>query len=427
MELVYLWVEKYKNIEKQGFNFSSRFTEECSLRKNILNLFPNRINITAIIGKNGSGKSNILESLISIVYENGIPIDPPTEHKMSAIFYDDISKCFFTKDINYSICIPKTVLESRRNSELSRECKTFILHYNYSLEYITNEKSNIPFAKFYHKIDDYHTPILLQPDKSNYQINLNRMDYLANQDILNFTIKKENSFKNIEDFFEIKSCKLYFTYSNIHGKKRDEEDDTPIYDFMRQLLYKQKLNIFENMPSYGIDDFSSSLELITKDGLILLTKLYILKKSIKIEPKTIKHELFKQAIKDKKFDEAMKMIDNGSFEELYVIEHQYKTYKLEQSFLFLDFIKSQEPSCKLSNEHIDIKDNKDLLLNLPPWINIEFFNENNVSLYDLSYGQKFLIRFLYSLLNQLKNLETHTKYEDIILLLDEVEMGLHPQ
>ena len=28
MELVYLWVEKYKNIEKQEFNFSPRF--ECT-------------------------------------------------------------------------------------------------------------------------------------------------------------------------------------------------------------------------------------------------------------------------------------------------------------------------------------------------------------------------------------------------------------
>jgi len=28
MELVYLWVEKYKNIEKQGFNFSPKFEFE---------------------------------------------------------------------------------------------------------------------------------------------------------------------------------------------------------------------------------------------------------------------------------------------------------------------------------------------------------------------------------------------------------------
>ncbi|WP_321312427.1 hypothetical protein [Halarcobacter sp.] len=28
MELVYLWVEDYKNIKKQGFNFSPRFEYE---------------------------------------------------------------------------------------------------------------------------------------------------------------------------------------------------------------------------------------------------------------------------------------------------------------------------------------------------------------------------------------------------------------
>jgi hypothetical protein len=34
MELVYLWVEKYKNIENQGFNFSPRF--ECEHYKDRL-------------------------------------------------------------------------------------------------------------------------------------------------------------------------------------------------------------------------------------------------------------------------------------------------------------------------------------------------------------------------------------------------------
>ena len=32
MELIYLWVEKYKNIKEQGFNFSPRF--ECKFDKN---------------------------------------------------------------------------------------------------------------------------------------------------------------------------------------------------------------------------------------------------------------------------------------------------------------------------------------------------------------------------------------------------------
>jgi len=73
MELVYLWVEEYKNIYKQGFNFSPRF--ECSFdgtnltikpKEHIENFFGDNINVTAIIGKNGSGKSSVLNAIINI-------------------------------------------------------------------------------------------------------------------------------------------------------------------------------------------------------------------------------------------------------------------------------------------------------------------------------------------------------------------------
>ncbi|MFW3411890.1 AAA family ATPase [Aliarcobacter butzleri] len=90
MELVYLWVEKYKNIEKQGFNFSPRFRcefkdeyekyidtdgkekeklkDNCELiieKKEYKSIFPDNINITAIVGENGSGKSSILDLLLN--------------------------------------------------------------------------------------------------------------------------------------------------------------------------------------------------------------------------------------------------------------------------------------------------------------------------------------------------------------------------
>ena len=89
MELVYLWVEGYKNIHKQGFNFSPRFEckfydeyetyiddngeekerlkDNCTLdikpKEHIENFFGDNINVTAIVGKNGSGKSSVLELL----------------------------------------------------------------------------------------------------------------------------------------------------------------------------------------------------------------------------------------------------------------------------------------------------------------------------------------------------------------------------
>jgi len=73
LELVYLWVEDYKNIKKQGFNFSPRFhcaydeeSNELTIDENddyIPDFFGDNINVTAIVGKNGSGKSSLLEYL----------------------------------------------------------------------------------------------------------------------------------------------------------------------------------------------------------------------------------------------------------------------------------------------------------------------------------------------------------------------------
>ncbi|WP_338813298.1 AAA family ATPase [Bernardetia sp. Wsw4-3y2] len=94
MELLYLWIEKYKNIEKQGFNFSPQYhfeydedTKELSVDKKGNEDFYKDFfklketsdtgsdgseqlgeitNVTAIIGENGTGKSSILQAIFTM-------------------------------------------------------------------------------------------------------------------------------------------------------------------------------------------------------------------------------------------------------------------------------------------------------------------------------------------------------------------------
>ncbi len=110
MELVYLWVEDYKNIKKQGFNFSPNF--ECDFKpiyeedengrskisdeskplviykENLLkNIFDKNINITAIIGQNGSGKSSIFEYLLNKRINSNIVLSQDFDEEIDNILW----------------------------------------------------------------------------------------------------------------------------------------------------------------------------------------------------------------------------------------------------------------------------------------------------------------------------------------------------
>ena len=454
MELVYLWVEGYKNIQKQGFCFSSRFEcefkdeydedgklkDNCELiikpKEHLENFFGKDINVTAIVGENGTGKSNTLESLVSLFAANGIPID--ADYKICGIFYDENTQDYYSKDINCPFCsfYTDTMEDLDKIVEkeiyfLKNKSQSFLLHYNYTLDFLDNDENNINFNTMYHKVDNYKIPILLQPNKSDSKIHLNLIDYFATRDMFEFVFKENLPVENIEKFFKPEKFKLSFHFSYIYGESKQDENfsrNTSLFDYIKSCSLNSNLNIHDYDNSNGIEDYSASFENITRDGLIVLTQFYILKKSIRKINLIINKELEESLnILNTNFDTALDIIKNNPFENLFNSKYFYQTYKIEDSFKFIKFLEKQNEDYKLSDKKQLISEYQELIKNLAPWITIDIYNDKDVSLSELSYGQKFMIRFLYSLLNQLRNLNSHSEYKNILILLDEVENGLHPQ
>lgn len=79
MELVYIWVEKYNNLENIEINFDTQYAIHYDKEQNIIDVkekdtkisegfFGKNIsNITVIVGKNGAGKSTLLRCIMDVL------------------------------------------------------------------------------------------------------------------------------------------------------------------------------------------------------------------------------------------------------------------------------------------------------------------------------------------------------------------------
>jgi AAA15 family ATPase/GTPase len=130
MKLIYLWLGNYKNIKEKGFKLNPTVIEDSVYKKNNLiyiklkerddyiNPFGSQFNIITIAGKNGSGKSNIISALSSIIRyisnygkkydisDNYDPISLPDEYCLITK-EDDVYIAYCSSAISFDIEINK--------------------------------------------------------------------------------------------------------------------------------------------------------------------------------------------------------------------------------------------------------------------------------------------------------------------------------
>ena len=249
MELVYVWIKNYKNIEKQGFNFSPRFhcdynenTNELTIDKNdgyISNFFGKNINVTAIVGKNGSGKSSVLNFIREIIFP-GISRDL-LNYTGLMIFYNHEDSFYYELRDNV------LELKIKKNSRTLQVKK------------IDLQNSKIAFPLFTHDkhIFSFEDDISLFPHFiTTVDNNVISKLMIRNHDKL----AKYNLIKRFNKFYNPKKVKIYINFDEFLLEGLNEISNNNV----KELIEKSKQFFQKNNFKEGIESIREII-LIVKD------------------------------------------------------------------------------------------------------------------------------------------------------------------
>ncbi len=407
LELVYLWVEDYKNIHKQGFNFSPRFTcefkdeydadgklkdnceliicdkkkKECKDNDYIQNFFGDNINVTAIVGKNGSGKSSVFEVILDILaerYDDYVYVN-------YIIMYRINDELYLNKNIDINL-----------NNEIKME-NDYILRQNSSL--ITLLLDN-----------QYEKPALRDSEQLFIENNKYEKNYSNKIFISNYLNYKDILIENKEKYFTPNIVTLRIGYKNFTSLLNEDKDlyEKDIWDKIIKLIKEL-----------------SDKSLAQKLGLV--NKIFKIKKE---EHKEFPPFTFGDGVSDSYFN-----------------KYNFNTELLEN---IPDLIRDDGDPIRIDINKID-EEVFTFLKKLPYVFEIDLIDENKKSFKDLSFGEKQLLLQSHYVLyhSSFKSYEEYhppQSYHDtegnliderdeyfeehninnVLILLDEFEIGLHP-
>lgn len=412
-----------------------------------LSLYGQKINIHAIVGKNGTGKSTLVELLFAIIN---------TISKYKNINKDIVDvdmglkvELYFETDIIYKMVVDNKNIElfkyEKKDDTFYLDIETIDLSdfelknlfYTIAVNYSQHSLNSLYMGEWlnslFHKNDAYQTPIVIEPFRKNGNIDVNKQTELLSQrllaNILRFEddINNKESFKQITEYykarvlkFSINENKFKYVYKNKDEKEVLFEELINLENILLPILY-QKFEI--NDIEFELKDYA---------------KKYILKKVISI---ALTYEHYK-----KFFIQKHKIIKKPSryINKLYK-DQSHITYKLKQAINFMKYEELRYSTNK-NNDYIvtsvcDIiqnirMNNSDNTIHryLPPsFYKVDVILDNGIELSSLSSGEKQKIHSINSILYQLNNIASVMensnliKYRNVNIILDEIELYFHPE
>lgn len=397
MELVYLWVEEYKNIKRQGFNFSPRFRcefkdendkhdllvekKENQESEFIDSLLGDNVSLTAVVGKNGTGKSRLVK-LIRLILEEFL--SDKTSYKGILVFYDrDKGLICLDNEVNCKPNIPIKHISLSDKDEAKRIFeKTIFPILDYSLTYDRE-------IDFYNIRESQNPQFLNFPDKATNSVSFREE---ANESIKKIFenyqyLSKSNYWGIFENFFRPTHIEVIFHRERFKyfASKNESTNISELGNYLR--------NKFRNREEVSTEFMSHLYNIINASNGSNLK-----------EEKTKFLELIN--------NDLFEVLCSKNSSHIEIMKKNNISYSAEYKILKLDIAS------------LNIKEVEFLLgLNFRDIFTIEIVDVNHKRFTSLSFGEQQLLKVI----NILYSLAIQAKIDNIVIFLDEIDIGFHPE
>lgn len=488
------------NNENTLFSLDKRLIQEGSLilfdNSKRINVYQNNeqnysIEVSAIVGKNGSGKSTLIDLIVGVFYNASIDLklinknfDGEILSHISELnialyfeFGDNIYK-LSSKDNLTSLelmnkCLDRiSVLTVREKVELRRFKRIFYtLFVNYSI-YAFNSNNyrqddgNEWISSLLHKNDGYSTPLVIVPQRTNGNIEINNELYLTRQRLLYFLLVIDDklvddaSSLNLKDSLNNKS----FRYFNEDKYFKSIKIIGPSSSILKlENNYSTYLGNVENIDAKNIlkhigDEIINVLFIpiadkfeLDREKIIPSHKRYLVIKLFKIIETYFSIDHLNLSESQETFIETILACFSNYINRIYESTshittkfrqaiNYYRYSELYELYNNSDFIELDKINSVLNDLKIKyIEWDNDEFGLVPPFFDYTFFYEdkkasNTVEGNALSSGEEQMYAVLTNVLYHIKNiislengLNDIIPYNNILIFLDEIELYFHPE